>query len=93
MQHLLEAKEETIPMRLIISLFPSLPPPLELQTKVAQGIQFSRLLQLIYRHTVVLFGWDSDLTPHTYLHGRTQDREQRHTLSYPEGELTKGSQK
>jgi len=33
------------------------------------------------------------LTSHIYLHGRTQDREQRHKLPYPEGELTKGSQK
>jgi hypothetical protein len=41
----------------------------------------------------VLFGWDSDLTPHIYLHGRTQDREQRHKLPYPEEELTKGYQK
>jgi hypothetical protein len=41
----------------------------------------------------VLFGWDSDLTPDIYLHRRTQDREQRHKIPYPEGELTKGSQK
>jgi hypothetical protein len=41
----------------------------------------------------MLFEWDSDVTPHIYLHGRTQDREQRHKLPYPEGELPKGSQK
>jgi hypothetical protein len=76
----------------IISLFPSLSPPLELQANVAQGLQFPRLLKLIYRHIVTLFGWKSNLTPDIYLYGRTQNREQRHKLLFPEVELTKGSQ-
>jgi hypothetical protein len=41
----------------------------------------------------VLCRWESDLILHNYVHGRTQDTEQRHKLPYPEGELTKGSQK
>ena len=41
----------------------------------------------------MLLGWDSDLTPHIYLHGRTQDKDLRQKLPYPEGELTKESQK
>lgn len=60
----------------VILVSPSLSPPLELETKMAQGLTSSTLFTVYLLHIVALFGWGSDLTQGLYLHRTTQDRKQ-----------------